>query len=52
MKEPYEITQEEWVDGHIKSPGMHREHVRRAILDGKAIPKEVMIDYPCLYYII
>lgn len=45
-KEPWQMTQKEWVDGHIKSPGMHREHIRLAIKAGKPVPAEVLKDYP------
>ncbi|MCK4525987.1 hypothetical protein KAW18_01345, partial [candidate division WOR-3 bacterium] len=34
-KEPWGMTRDEWVDGHIKSPAMHREHVLRALKSGK-----------------
>lgn len=45
-KEPWQMTQREWIDGHVKSPGMHREHVRLAISAGKPVPPEVLKDYP------
>ena len=48
IKEPWEMKQKEWIDGHIKSPGMHREHIRRALLQGKSVPSEVLKDYPGL----
>ena len=45
-KQPWEIPRDEWVDHHIKSPGMHMEHVRRALAKGEAVPAEVLADYP------
>ncbi len=47
-KEPWQMTQHEWVDGHVKSPGMHREHIRLAISGRKPVPAEVLKDYPDL----
>lgn len=47
-KEPWEMRQSEWTDGHIKSPGMHREHIRLALAAGKAVPSEVLAEYPDL----
>ena len=47
-KEPWQMTQEEYVDGHIKSQGMHREGVRLALARGDAVPDEVLKDYPDL----
>lgn len=44
-KEPYEITQAKWCDGHVKSPGLHREHVRVALLSGLDVPRVVLKDY-------
>ena len=47
-KQPWEMRQKEWTDGHIKSPGMHFEHVRQALAAGKHVPQEVLDDYPQL----
>ncbi len=47
-KEPWEMKQSAWTDGHIKSPGMHRERVRRALAAGKTVPPEVLEKYPDL----
>lgn len=46
--EPWEIKQADWIDGHIKSPGLHGEHVRLALAAGKPVPAEVLADYPDL----
>ena len=45
-KQPWQMTQKEWIDGHIKSPGMHRESVRLALSEGKPVPPEVLKNYP------
>ncbi|MBT3484104.1 MAG: hypothetical protein HOG03_11640 [Desulfobacula sp.] len=41
--EPWEMSQKEWTDGHIKSPAMHKDHVKKAIQDGKI---KSHLDYP------
>jgi len=48
VKEPWEMAQKEWIDGHIKSPAMHWEHVRIALTEGKPVPPEVLAEYPDL----
>jgi len=48
MKEPWQMTQREWIDGHIKSPAMHKEHVRIALSKGKLVSAEVLKEYPDL----
>jgi hypothetical protein len=47
-KEPWQMLQSEWVDGRIKSPAMHKEHVKRALKRGETVPAEVLADYPDL----
>ena len=59
-KEPWEMTQKEWIDRHMKSPEMHREHVRialsegyyeKAVAEGRMTQKQVdniLKDYPDL----
>jgi len=48
MREPWQMTQREWIDGHIKSPAMHKEHVRIALSKGKLVSAEVLKEYPDL----
>lgn len=48
VKEPWQQTKAEYVDGHYRSPGMHREGVRLALERGEAVPAEVLADYPGL----
>jgi hypothetical protein len=46
--EPWQQKQADWIDGHVKSPGLHREHVRQALEQGKPVPEDVLADYPDL----
>ena len=48
QKQPWQLTQKEWVDGKVKSPAMHREHVEQALNKGFTVPPEVLKDYPDL----
>ena len=47
-KEPWQMRQSEWVDGHVKSPALHKEHVRQALERRENVPEEVLAEYPDL----
>ena len=47
-KEPWEMTRAEYVDRHVRSPGMHRYGVQQALARGDDVPPEVLADYPDL----
>jgi len=47
-KEPWEMKQADWIDGHIKSPAMHKEHVKIALSENKPVPDAVLVEYPDL----
>lgn len=38
-KQPWEMKKEEWVDGQIRSPALHREHVKKALKSNELTPE-------------
>lgn len=47
-KEPWQMTKKEYVHPPYTSPAMHKYGVRKALAEGKAVPREVLADYPDL----
>ncbi|MBA7466124.1 hypothetical protein ES707_01299 [subsurface metagenome] len=48
VKEPWQMTREEYVRPPYTSPAMHKFGVEKALSEGKPVPTEVLKDYPDL----
>ncbi len=48
VKEPWEMTKEEYVKPPYTSPAMHKFGVEKALKEGKPVPSEVLAEYPDL----
>lgn len=50
VKEPWQMTRDEWMAQRPAgtSPGMHSWEITQALREGKAVPPEVLKDYPKL----
>ncbi|MDO9566619.1 MAG: hypothetical protein Q7J15_07765 [Candidatus Desulfaltia sp.] len=49
VKQPYLMTKDEYVDGHVRSPAMHKYGIKKALSEGKLTPAEAIRLHKAAY---